>query len=383
MRIKRYVADTAQKAIIQVKQDLGKDALILHSRPFKEGGFLGLFGKKRFEVLAAVDENIERARVNSHFSVVAKKDSAPMTQVNHQVNHQVNPQVNSVVKSEAKPEKSSIIPEIQLLRKELEELRQAVEEVSKRVQAERDESSLAPQESLKRQLEPETSRTHETKQNTTVQKRRLTLPAPAPIKINSRPTVVVLIGPTGVGKTTTIAKLAANFALFEGKSVGLITIDTYRIAAVEQLKTYAEIINLPIEVVYTVGEFKKALSKLGDKDLILVDTAGRSQKNKHHIKELKQFLAGRNPDETHLVLSANTKLDDLLETAEAFQAVSYNRLIITKLDETNELDNIIEFLDKINIPISYVTTGQSVPEDIEVAVSEVFKRFIDREYSHA
>lgn len=373
------MADTAQKAIIQVKQDLGKDALILHSRPFKEGGFLGLFGKKRFEVLAAVDENIERARVNSHFSVVAKKDSAPMTQVNHQV----NPQVNSVVKSEAKPEKSSIIPEIQLLRKELEELRQAVEEVSKRVQAERDESSLAPQESLKRQLEPETSRTHETKQNTTVQKRRLTLPAPAPIKINSRPTVVVLIGPTGVGKTTTIAKLAANFALFEGKSVGLITIDTYRIAAVEQLKTYAEIINLPIEVVYTVGEFKKALSKLGDKDLILVDTAGRSQKNKHHIKELKQFLAGRNPDETHLVLSANTKLDDLLETAEAFQAVSYNRLIITKLDETNELDNIIEFLDKINIPISYVTTGQSVPEDIEVAVSEVFKRFIDREYSHA
>ena len=377
------MADTAQKAIIQVKQDLGKDALILHSRPFKEGGFLGLFGKKRFEVLAAVDENIERARVNSHFSVVAKKDSAPMTQVNHQVNHQVNPQVNSVVKSEAKPEKSSIIPEIQLLRKELEELRQAVEEVSKRGQAERDESSLAPQESLKRQLEPETSRTHETKQNTTVQKRRLTLPAPAPIKINSRPTVVVLIGPTGVGKTTTIAKLAANFALFEGKSVGLITIDTYRIAAVEQLKTYAEIINLPIEVVYTVGEFKKALSKLGDKDLILVDTAGRSQKNKHHIKELKQFLAGRNPDETHLVLSANTKLDDLLETAEAFQAVSYNRLIITKLDETNELDNIIEFLDKINIPISYVTTGQSVPEDIEVAVSEVFKRFIDREYSHA
>ena len=111
------MADTAQKAIIQVKQDLGKDALILHSRPFKEGGFLGLFGKKRFEVLAAVDENIERARVNSHFSVVAKKDSAPMTQVNHQVNHQVNPQVNSVVKSEAKPEKSSIIPEIQLLRK--------------------------------------------------------------------------------------------------------------------------------------------------------------------------------------------------------------------------------------------------------------------------
>lgn len=358
------MADTAQKAIIQVKQDLGKDALILHSRPFKEGGFLGFFAKKRFEVLAAVDENIERARANSALFGTLKKDSASA----------LSP----------KPENSSIIPEIQMLRKELEELRQAVEGVSKRVQADQNMALSSPQELPKLQAEPEiTEEKNPTLTKPGVKKRRPVFPAPAPIKINSKPTVVVLIGPTGVGKTTTIAKLAANFALFEGKSVGLITIDTYRIAAVEQLKTYAEIINLPIEVVYTVGEFKKALSKLGDKDLILVDTAGRSQKNKHHIKELKQFLAGRNPDETHLVLSANTKLDDLLETAEAFQEISFNRLIITKLDETSELDNIIEFLEKIKIPISYVTTGQSVPEDIEVAVSDVFKRFLDREYSHA
>jgi len=391
------VADTAQKAILQVKKELGKDALILHSRPFKEGGFLGLFAKKRFEVLAAVDENAERARVRASLNFPAPNWKKPTPSG-----------------GEAKVEKAGtgILPEIQLLRKELEELRQAVEGVSKRVQADSETQQAnvnvaagkgaprrSPDGSENRFFSSESAAIVESvaehvaehvekklvpsERSAKGKKLRLALPAPAPIKIESKPTVVVLIGPTGVGKTTTIAKLAANFALFEGKSVGLITIDTYRIAAVEQLKTYAEIINLPIEVVYTVGEFKKALSKLGDKDLILVDTAGRSQKNKQHIRELRQFLAGRNPDETHLVLSANTKLDDLMEMAEAFQEAAYNRLIITKLDETNELENIFTFVEKVKIPVSYVTTGQSVPEDIEVAVADVFKRFLDREYSHA
>src|SRR5690606_36139508 len=115
-------------------------------------------------------------------------------------------------------------------------------------------------------------------------------PSFSPVRLLGRPTVVALVGPTGVGKTTTIAKLAANFALFEGKSVGLVTIDTYRIAAVEQLKTYAEIVNLPLRVVFTPAEFKQALLELSDKDLILVDTAGRSQKNRKQIREVNQVF---------------------------------------------------------------------------------------------
>ena len=192
-----------------------------------------------------------------------------------------------------------------------------------------------------------------------------------------------MVGPTGVGKTTTIAKLAANFALFEGKSVGLITIDTYRIAAVEQLKTYSEIINLPIEVVYTAADLKRAFQKLSDKQLILIDTAGRSQKNKQQIRELKHFFNGRPLNETHLVLSANTKLEDLLETADSFKELGVNRLIFTKLDETNSLSNVIEVAERLRIPLSYVTTGQSVPEDIEVATFEVIKRYADKENINA
>lgn len=338
MRIKRYVADTAQQAITQVKQDLGKEALILHSRPLKEGGFLGLFAKKRFEVLAAVDEHLVRQRPG-----------------------RLGERYETAVRPGDGTEKDRLLPEIQMLRRELSELRQAIEGVSKQAP-----KAPKPASTAKQSLQSMES-----------------FPLPTPIKIVNKPTVVVLVGPTGVGKTTTIAKLAANFALFEGKSVGLVTIDTYRIAAVEQLKTYAEIINLPIEVVYTMGEFKRALNSLADKDLILVDTAGRSQKNQHQIKELKQFLTGRNPDETHLVLSANTKLEDLMESAESFKEVSYNRLVITKLDETRDLDNVLEFVQQVKIPISYVTTGQSVPEDIEVATFDVFKRFLNKEYSHA
>lgn len=204
-----------------------------------------------------------------------------------------------------------------------------------------------------------------------------------PIRLRNRPTIVALVGPTGVGKTTTIAKLAANFALFEGKSVGLITIDTYRIAAVEQLKTYSEIINLPIEVVYTAADFKRALQNLSDKQLILIDTAGRSQKNKQQIRELRHFFNGRPLNETHLVLSANTKLEDLLETADSFKELNVNRLIFTKLDETNSLSNVVEVAEKLRIPLSYVTTGQSVPEDIEVATFEVIKRYAGKEIVNA
>lgn len=353
MRIKRYVADTVQQAVAQVKQELGKDALILHSRSCKEGGFLGFFAKKRFEVLAAVDENLAKRK-----TPLTGRGYTGYTAPTRPIEQRVKVEMAS----DAPEIKDNILPEIKMLRKELGELRQAIEGVAKQVQTGLQEESppvKAPIESLQ------------------------SLPPPAPIRIVNRPTVVVLVGPTGVGKTTTIAKLAANFALFEGKSVGLVTIDTYRIAAVEQLKTYAEIINLPIEVVYTVGEFKRALNNLEHNDLILVDTAGRSQKNRRQIKELKQFLAGRNPDETHLVLSANTKLEDLMDTAESFKEVSYNRLVFTKLDETNEIDTLLRFIEQIKIPISYVTTGQSVPEDIEVAVTTVFSRFLKKEYSHA
>ena len=364
MRVKRFVADTAQQAIARVKRDLGDDALILHSRPFKEGGFLGLFAKKRYEVLAAVD-NKETMRIPT----TAKQPTAEKGEEKQRQLFQ--------------PEPTTIMPELEKVKKELSEIRMAIEGVTAQVRTGLPTAEIAaapakPEEqAAPEKQDPEDSSSSSQKDLDGV------LIKTYPIRLSSRPTVVALVGPTGVGKTTTIAKLAANFALFEGKSVGLITIDTYRIAAVEQLKTYSEIINLPIEVVYTAADLKRAFQKLMDKQLILIDTAGRSQKNKQQIRELKHFFNGRPLNETHLVLSANTKLEDLLETADSFKELGVNRLIFTKLDETNSLSNVIEVAERLRIPLSYVTTGQSVPEDIEVATFEVIKRYADKENINA
>ena len=352
MRVKRFVADTAQQAIARVKRDLGDDALILHSRPFKEGGFLGLFAKKRYEVLAAID-NKETMRMPAREKSPTVKGDEKQRQL-------------------FQPEQGVILRELEKVKKELSEIRMAIAGVSEQVR-----TTPPPAAS---QQEPQAAATTATPPKRELQE---VLIQTYPIRLRNRPTIVALVGPTGVGKTTTIAKLAANFALFEGKSVGLITIDTYRIAAVEQLKTYSEIINLPIEVVYTAADFKRALQNLSDKQLILIDTAGRSQKNKQQIRELRHFFNGRPLNETHLVLSANTKLEDLLETADSFKELNVNRLIFTKLDETNSLSNVVEVAEKLRIPLSYVTTGQSVPEDIEVATFEVIKRYAGKEIVNA
>ena len=175
------------------------------------------------------------------------------------------------------------------------------------------------------------------------------------------------MGPTGVGKTTTIAKLAANFRLRENKRVGLITVDTYRIAAVEQLRTYAEIIDLPMEVVSTPREACEAVSRLRNLDLVLMDTAGRSPRDEIRIQELRSMLAEAAPDEVHLVLSAAAGAKSLAATAERFATVGTTALVVTKLDEAAGLGNLLPLARQCRLPLSYLTDGQNVPDDIRVA----------------
>ena len=192
-----------------------------------------------------------------------------------------------------------------------------------------------------------------------------------PIKIIPETTrVAALVGPTGVGKTTTIAKLAANYRLREKRSVGLITVDTYRIAAVEQLRTYADIIDLPMEVVSTPREMREAVKRLRGLDLILMDTAGRSPRDEIKLQELKAFLAEASADEVHLVLSGVAGERTLLQTAERFSAVGTTSLIFTKLDEAGGLGNLLPVLRNSGLPLSYLTNGQNVPDDIEVAAAD-------------
>jgi flagellar biosynthesis protein FlhF len=179
--------------------------------------------------------------------------------------------------------------------------------------------------------------------------------------------VVALVGPTGVGKTTTVAKLAANFKLAHGARVGLITVDTYRIAAVEQLRTYAEIIDLPLAVVNDPSEMARALDELGAVDLVFIDTAGRSPRDEVKIRELAEFLRQARPDEIHLVLSAVAGQRSLKAAVDRFATVQVDRLILTKLDEADSLGGILGVLGMSSRPVSYITTGQAVPDDIEPA----------------
>jgi flagellar biosynthesis protein FlhF len=182
-----------------------------------------------------------------------------------------------------------------------------------------------------------------------------------------KPRLVALVGPTGVGKTTTIAKLAANYRLREKRRVGLITVDTYRIAAVEQLRTYADIIDLPMEVVATPREMREAVGRLAGLDLVLMDTAGRSPRDDVKIQELKSVLAEARADEVHLVLSCIASPNSLVKTAERFAEAGTTSLVLTKLDEAAALGNILPLARGSGLPLSYVTNGQNVPDDIEPA----------------
>jgi len=182
--------------------------------------------------------------------------------------------------------------------------------------------------------------------------------------------VVALVGPTGVGKTTTIAKLAANFKVRAHRDVALVTIDTYRIAAVQQLQTIADIIKVPLRTVMTVGDLKLAMEELRNYELVLIDTAGRSQRDELKMNDLESFLGAAAPDEIHLVMSAAASLGNMIEVAERFAPAGPNRIVLTKVDEAEALGRLITLASRTNIPVSYLTTGQDIPDDIEVASGE-------------
>lgn len=199
----------------------------------------------------------------------------------------------------------------------------------------------------------------------------------SPIKPTpGRRRVVALVGPTGVGKTTTIAKLAANFRLRDGIKIGLVTVDTFRVAAVEQLRTYAEIIDLPMKVVTSPLEMRRALDELVGLDLILIDTGGRSPRDELKIQELKSLLAEAQVDEVHLVLSLTAGTSSLRAACEKFAAANTTALILTKLDEAAGMGSLLTAARKLPLPVSYLTTGQDVPDDIECANASRMARLV-------
>jgi len=191
-----------------------------------------------------------------------------------------------------------------------------------------------------------------------------------PVAINDgRPSTLAFVGPTGVGKTTTVAKLAARCSLQLKRRVSLITIDTYRIAAVEQLKTYARIMDLPIFVCYSPAEMREAIEQNRESALILIDTAGHSQTDEEQIADLRNYFADAPEIDVLLVLSATTKNNDLRDITSRFERIGPKKLVFTKLDETTTFGPIVNEAVRTRLPIAYFTTGQNVPDDIETASS--------------
>jgi flagellar biosynthesis protein FlhF len=426
VRVKRFVASNLQEAMLKVKVDMGKDAVILHTRKFKEGGFLGFFGKSMVEVTAAIEDAPSQPVLKAPIpSRRAEKEVQPT--INNFVHNLGTPNVikpnleqpNLVqanferfdnfklekVKSEEKKETKADTNELIALQEELQAMKEMVSKVVDHIETPQDIKDLPKllqrayqvlseseiedkiiKRIIKKVLDESSpsdlNDKEKLKENIREQLIKI-LKNPKPITFNQKSKkqqIVAFVGPTGVGKTTTIAKLAATFLLVNKVKVALITADTYRIAAVEQLKTFAEIIGITVDVVYTPQELKTAIENHQDKDLILIDTAGRSHKNVMQMHELKSFIEIAEPTETFLVLSSTIKYKDMTDILSSYTNIALSRLIFTKLDETSTYGAIVNIINKTRKTLSYITTGQNVPDDIEVADPNNIANMVIREF---
>ena len=373
MNVKTFRAASIQEALSLVRQELGPGASVLHAREVRGGWLSWVPGWRSIEVVAS-----DEVQVPSRLDTPDRKTAAGQHDHNRliAIAAERNPRDTAARRSD---EVQDQLTELQGMVTALcrTHRRAAVNELPQElfrsyaslIDAEIGEE-LARQliESLRSSL-PE----NEWSDGDAVQARltRLVereLVVRGPIRPpGGRRHLVALVGPTGVGKTTTIAKLAANFRLREKRRVGLITVDTYRVAAVEQLRTYADIIDLPMEVVSTPREMRAAVERLADLDLVLLDTAGRSPHDEVKIQELRALLHEAQADEVHLVLSCVASASTLTRTAERFAAAAPTSVLLTKLDEATGYGQMLELLRTARLPLSYVTHGQNVPDDIRVA----------------
>jgi flagellar biosynthesis protein FlhF len=361
-----------QEALAQVRQELGSEAVILQTREINGSRLLRWIpGLRQIEVTASVDVQAPSRLVTRAAREALPTQPVPETAPRHVAEDRISAQLDqlhSIVEGLAQQSRldgRAELPEeffqlyTELLEAEIgEELaRELVERVRSQATDAEAFDSAALKTRLLRVIESEFRHT-------------------GPIQVTpGKRRVCALVGPTGVGKTTTIAKLAANFRLRERRKVGLITVDTYRIAAVEQLRTYADIIELPMKVVATPREMRDALADFADLDLVLIDTAGRSPRDEVRIQELQTFLNEAQADEVHLVLSAVSSAATLVRTAEKFAKVGCTALVVTKLDEAMSLGNLLPLARNSGLPVSYVTNGQSVPDDIAAAESRKLARW--------
>lgn len=391
MEIKTFRAKTMQQALNLVRSELGAEATVLHTRELNTSLLGRLMRGRQYEIAASLDvatpAQAEHTAQSAAPSIAAPTLQAPPTQAPPTIEQPYEIDYRSRYRDHFHQQAEQGLDELHQLAEQLREkshhtpsrqLPYAVFQIYTDM-IESDIEELIAQQLVERLQSSTTvdigNPDAVLTELTQMLSAELTVSGPIEAKAGQGK-VVALVGPTGVGKTTTIAKLAANYRLRENKRVGLITVDTYRIAAVEQLRTYADIIDLPMEIVSTPREMREAIARMSDLDLILMDTAGRSPRDEVKIQELKSMLAEAEPDEVHLVLSAVGGARSLKSTAERFATVGTTSLLITKLDEATELGNLVSVTRSCRLPISYLTDGQNVPDDIQVAESQKLAKMI-------
>lgn len=401
MIIKKFIGKTEQEAIENAKKELGSNVVVMNVKSVKRKGLFGFLKPQMTEVTVALEEE------NNNADTVSAEVKAAVSAINNVVVSSMNNTPSAATESQngAKPQntaRTQIIPE------EVEEKKEnnVLEEKLDSLQSLLEQQLQKPEPEKEKQEEEEVSETdmfmkllHTTmldnevdekyaeqvideiekinKPNTpfdyalanTYQKMILKFGKPVGIYPSEKGVkVVFFIGPTGVGKTTTIAKIASKFRVDEKRKVALLTADTYRIAAAEQLRTYANILEVPFRVIYTVEEIEQALVDFKDYDYILVDTAGHSHQNEAQKETMSKFIHSVDDmveKEVFLVLSATTKYRDLVSIADAYKEIADYKLIFTKLDETTTLGNLLNLKLYTGASLSYVTCGQNVPDDIE------------------
>ncbi|WP_019910424.1 flagellar biosynthesis protein FlhF [Paenibacillus sp. HW567] len=464
MRVKRYVVDTMPDAMQSIRSELGSDAVILSTKEIKVGGFMGMFQKKKIEVVAAVEstkktggldkppaapQSIPRSAVPQAYQKAVATSAPAASGANETV--RAAPANEAAAKrafaeiaaalSEASEPSGAVavlpMPHEEELSAEYAEdkrdvpfpssskasplnepilIEAAGKELASANASKADSDVLREIRDMKhwmeriarysagtvelperleqlrdRLIEQETDtvlmdewisnvfeRWNDEGRTWTEEKFSETLEAQVDGFLSGRivngiapdTRIVYIAGPTGVGKTTTIAKLAAEQLFKQGRKVGLITSDTYRISAVEQLRTYAAILNMPLEVVQSPGDLQRALFRLESCDLVLMDTAGRNYRNEMLVAELQSLLAKELKSETILVLSLTSKSRDMKMIAEHFGRYQLDKVIFTKLDETGSYGPLFNVLNDFPLKLSYITNGQNVPDDLLTATKE-------------
>lgn len=408
MKLKRFEGATEQECIKMIREQLGKDALVLNIKKVKPRGLFSQFKKAHVEVMAAyedkplvkVDDNMldksaeEKSSVGADFNRALKEVYKASDKKSGAEEKAVSAPVSKPAPVlEPMPKKEQKINELE---KKLNDTEGLLDFVMNQLSASQAlisgkrkydstllqffHENLLCQEVNEEIIEELLSDIDNVENIDSLDINLIVkivynriikiLGEPVPLNIEKKgefAKLIAFIGPTGVGKTTTIAKLSSEFIINKGASVAFITADTYRIAAVEQLKVYAEILNCEVSVVYSPEDLQETVKTLRPiYDLVFVDTAGRSHKNKENVEELQEFLKELKDAEIYLVLSITTKYEDLIRIINTYAQIANFKIILTKLDETACLGSILNICHETGNSLSYVSMGQNVPNDLEI-----------------